>query len=376
MRITCKQQDLKQGLPVVGHGVATRSTLPILGNILLATDQGRLKLYATNLEIGISYWLDADIREEGTTTVPAKTFSELIASLAQGPVDLICSPETHTTNVKTAKSNANIRGMDPAEYPAAPNAEGADAPILLEASLLKEMISQTAFAAATDDGRPVLTAVQVKIDNGKLSMAGADSFRLALRETALLGREDLIYSDILIPAKTLSELAKILPSDGTVEMIVTPNRSQVLFHTEQLDLASRLIEGTFPNIRAAIPKQLNTRVVIETKEFASAVKMVAPFAKDNSNQVKVSVSSKLTEGTITLESRTEDVGDNTATINAAIDGPDTNIIFNAKYMEDVLSIIDTPEVSLELSTEKQPGVIKPVGPADYTYVIMPMSTNR
>ena len=375
MRITCKQQDLNKGLSIVGHAVSGRSTLPILGNILMATDQGRLKLYATNLEIGISYWVDAIIHEEGTTTIPAKTFSELIASLAQGELEIYSSPETHTTNVKSAKSNANVRGMGPDEYPAAPTSEGADAPIILEASLLKEMINQVAFAAATDDSRPVLSGVQVEISNQKLSMAAADSFRLAFRETPLPVREDLVYSSILIPAKTLIELARILPSEGAVEMIVTPNRSQVLFHTEQLDLVSRLIEGTFPNIRAAIPKQLTTKTVLETKDFASAVKMVTPFARDSSNIARVKVTNGIT-GALTLEANAEDVGDNTATINASITGDDTSIIFNVKYLSDVLAIIDTPEVSLELNTSASPGVIRPVGNSEYTYVIMPMSQNR
>lgn len=375
MRITCKQQDLNKGLSIVGHAISSRSTLPILANILLATDQGRLKLCSTNLEIGILYWVDADIHEEGTTTVPSKTFSELIASLAQGQIDLSSSPETHAINVKSAKSNANVKGMDPSEYPAAPTSEGSETPIILEASLLKEMINQVAFAAADDDSRPVLTGVQVKIDGGKLSMGAADSFRLALREIPLPGREDLVYSDILIPAKTLSELAKILPSDGSVEMIVTPNRSQVLFHTESLDLVSRLIEGTFPNIRTAIPKQLTTKTVLETKEFAAAVKMVTPFARDSSNIARVKINNGIT-GTLTLEANAEDVGDNTATTNASIDGPDTNIIFNVKYLSEVLAIIDSPEVSLELNSSASPGVIRPVGNRDYTYVIMPMSVNR
>lgn len=375
MRITCKQQDLRKGLSIVEHAVSTKSTLPILSNILLATDQGRLKLYATNLEIGISYWVEAFVHEEGTTTLPAKTFSELVASLSQGDLDLTVSPETHTTNVKSAKSNANIRGLDPTEYPAAPNSEGAEAPISIEASLLKEMINQVAFAAASDDSRPVLSGVLIEISNEKLSFAAADSFRLAFRETPLPGYDNLVYSNILVPAKTLMELGKILPQEGTVEMIVTPNRSQVLFHTESLDLVSRLIEGTFPNIRAAIPKQLATRAVLETKDFAAAVKMVTPFARDSSNIARVKLTNGITPE-LTLEANAEDVGDNTATINAAIDGPDTTIIFNVKYLSEVLAAIDTPEVTLELNTEKTPGIIKPVGSADYTYVIMPMSTNR
>lgn len=139
---------------------------------------------------------------------------------------------------------------------------------------------------------------------------------------------------------------------------------------------SRLIEGTFPNIRTAIPKELPTQVTIETKEFASAVKAVTPFAKDSSNIVRVKVSSDLTGGLLTLESNAEDVGDNTTTVNAAIEGPNTNIIFNVKYLTEALAVITTSEVSVGLNTASNPGAIRPAGSTDYTYVIMPMSTNR
>jgi DNA polymerase III, beta subunit len=361
-------------LSIVGHAVSTRSTLPILSNILLATDQGRLKLSATNLEIGINCWIDADIHQDGVTTLPAKTFSELISSLSSGNVDLTTN-EAHSTNVKTAKNNANVKGLDPAEYPSIPGADGAETSITLYANTLKEIIAQTAFAAADDDSRPVLTGVHVDVIGETISFAAADSFRLAYREAPLASHVEA-FSGIIIPAKTLTELGRILPADGPVDMILTPNRSQVLFHTEHIDLVSRLIEGTFPNIRAAIPKDLPTRVVVETKEFASAVKMVAPFAKDSSNIVKVKVSNELTGGTLTLTSVAEDVGDNTVTVNAAVDGNETNIIFNTKYLGEVLAIIEKPEVALELRDEKSPGIIRPVGTDDYTYVIMPMSTNR
>jgi DNA polymerase-3 subunit beta len=374
MKITCKQQDLHKGLSIVGHAVSSRSTLPILGNILLATDHGRLKLAATNLEIGITHYIEATIHEEGSTTLPAKTFSELIGSLASGDVHLTVN-ESHSTNVKTAKNNANVKGMAPDEYPAIPGADNTDASITLYADTLKKAIAQVAFAAAQDESRPVLTGVLVETRDNTISFAAADSFRLALR-TIPFSEQTELPSNTLIPAKTLLELARILPPDGPVQAILTPNRSQVLFHTEHIDLVSRLIEGTFPNIRAAIPQHLPTRVVVETKEFANAVKMVSPFAKDSSNITKVKVSRDSIGGTLTLEATAADVGDNTVTINAAIEGPDTNIIFNTVYLADVLAVIDKPEVSLELNTPTNPGLIKPVGSDDYTYVIMPMSTNR
>ena len=354
MKITCKQQDLSRGLSAVSHAVSNRSTLPILLNILLATDNGRLKLSATNLEIGINCWVDAQIHEDGSTTVPAKLLTDLVNSLPQAPVDISVPEDSNTLNVKSAGSSANIKGMDASEFPLIPSAEGGEPPVRFDASQLKEMIDEVAFAAA-------------------------DAFRLAVRVAALPG-DDHPRGDILVPARTLTELARILPSEGQVEMIVTPNRSQVLFHTPQLDLVSRLIEGTFPNYRQIIPKEHTTRAVVETKQFAEAAKRAALFARDSSNITRVKINAGandgLEPGSITVEATAEDLGDNISTINAAVDGPELQIIFNVKYLADVLAVLGTQEVALEANAPTKPGVIKPVGSSDYTYVIMPMHINR
>src|SRR5437763_13020202 len=159
VKITCKQQDLSRGLSAVSHAVSSRSTLPILSNILLATDHDRLKLSATNLEIGINCWVDAQIHEEGSTTVPAKLLTDLVSRLPQAPVDLTVAEDSHTLNVKGQGSNANIKGMDASEFPLIPSAEGGEPPVLLDAVMLKEMIEEVAIAAADDDSRPVLTGV-------------------------------------------------------------------------------------------------------------------------------------------------------------------------------------------------------------------------
>src|SRR5579875_851362 len=379
VKITCKQQDLSRGLSVVSHAVSSRSTLPILANILLATDNGRLKLYATNLEIGINCWIEAQIHEEGSTTVPARLISDLVNSLPQAPIDLIADEDAYTLNVKSLRTSATIKGMDPSEFPLSPTTEGSEPPVQIDSATLKEMIAQVAFAAADDDSRPVLTSVLVQVQNEKMTFAAADAFRLAVRTVPLPG-DSLSRADILIPARTLSELARILPSEGMVQMIVTPNRSQVLFHTENVDLLSRLIEGTFPNFRQIIPKDYTTRVTVETKEFAAAVKSVTPFARDSSNITRIKISGGESDGigagTLTVEATAEDIGSNVSTINAAVDGPDQQIIFNVKYLSDVLGVLDTPELALEVTSASRPGVIRPVGAADYTYVIMPMSSNR
>lgn len=378
MKITCKQQDLSRGLSTVSHAVSSRSTLPILANILLTTDQGRLKLSATNLEIGINCWVDAQIIEEGTTTVPAKLITDFVNSLPQKDVEITVPEESHTMSIKSLRSSANIKGMDPSEYPLIPSSEGGESPIILDAALLKEMINEVAFAAADDDTRPVFTGVLVQLREENLTFASADAFRLALR-IAPLPNTDGNREDILIPAKTLTELARILPSEGSVQMIVTPNRSQVLFHAEQVDLVSRLIEGTFPNFRNIIPKDHTTRAIVQTREFAEAVKPAALFARTSSNIARIKIAgpeSGEEAGSVTIEATAEDIGDNVNTINAVVDGPELQIIFNVKYLVDVLNVIDTPEVAIEVTSANKPGVIRPISAADYTYVIMPMQTNR
>ncbi len=379
MKITCKQQDLSRGLSVVSHAVSSRSTLPILANILLSTDSGRLRLYATNLEIGINCWIDAEVHEEGTTTVPAKLITDLVNSLPQASVDIVVPEDSHTMSIKSMRSSANIKGMDPSEFPLSPNTEGSDPAVVVDASQLKEMIAEVAFAAADDDSRPVLTGVLVQVSTGKMTFAAADAFRLAVRVSALPD-DSVLRNDILIPARTLIELSRILPSEGSVQMIVTPNRSQVLFHSENIDLLSRLIEGTFPNFRQIIPKEHTTRAVVETKEFAAAVKSVAPFARDSSNIARIKINggggNGIEPGALTIEATAEDVGNNVSIINAAVDGPEQQIIFNVKYLAEVLAVLDTPEVAIEVTSASRPGVVRPVSSADYTYVIMPMSTNR
>jgi DNA polymerase-3 subunit beta len=380
MKITCKQTELAKALSITSHAISSRSTLPILANILISTESGGLKLSATNLEIGINCLIDAEVFEEGTTTIPAKTFTDLVNSLRPGEVTLTVEAESFDVNIKSIGSNSNVKGMSPEEYPQLPTIEGSESPVSFDAALFKETIAQVVIAAAGDDSRPVLSGIQVESLDGKdITFSAADAFRLAHTILHFADQESEIPA-IIIPAKTMQELARILPSDGEVQMFVTSNRSQVLFHTKDIDLVSRLIEGTFPNIKAAIPQEYTTRIVIETKELAAAVKTVTPFARDSSNITRMKVrnasSDSSESATLTLESTAEDIGNNVTTINAVVDGPDQEIIFNVKYLTDVLNVLDAPEIALELTNAARPGVIRPVAANDYAYIIMPMSVNR
>jgi len=385
VKITCTQQNLSRGLSIVSHAVSNRSTLPILANVLVATEDGHLKLSATNLEIGINYLVEIEETfETGATTVPAKLIADFVGSLPQEIVEISVPEDSSTLTVKSGDSEAKIKGMDSSEFPLIPTREGNESPVIISAVLLKEMIAEVAFAAADDESRPVFTGVLVQVGEKKITFAAADAFRLAVR-TAPLDSFEGKQEDILIPARTLNELARILPSEGDVEMVVTPNRSQVLFHTKQIDLVSRLIEGNFPNYRQIIPKpqDTTTRAEISSKEFAARIKLAALFARDSSNITRIKINRGDNEGrdtgSITIEATAEDLGNNKSELNANVDGPEQQIIFNVKYLSDVMAVIGTSEVAIEVSAATKPGVIKPIGLPelnDYTYVIMPMHTNR
>lgn len=380
MKLTCKQQDLAKGLSIVGHAVSGRTTLPILSHILVAADGDAIRLSATNLEIGITCTVPAQIAEPGSTTVPAKLFTDLVASLQPGSLDLTLQPNSQSLKVSDKRSQATLRGMDPAEFPSIPSADGSETPVLLDAKELAEMIGQTTFAAATDDARPVFTGVLARVADGHLIFASADSFRLAVRRTEL--PEGGAPGDVLIPARTLNELARILPGEGSVRMVVTPNRNQVLFHADGVDLVSNLIAGQFPNFEAILPKgQAATRATLPTADFRAAAKQASLFARDSSNIVRLKVepgeTGGLQPGSVTLQATAEELGDTVTELPASVDGKGMEIIFNVKYLTDVLAVIDTPEVALELNSPQQPGVIKPVGGSgEYTYVIMPMHSTR
>lgn len=385
MKLTCKQQDLAKGLSTVSHAVSTRSTLPILSNVLLSADGERLRLSATNLEIAITTWVPASITQEGTTTSPSRLLTEFVNTLPQADVALALQPGAgQSLKVSGQRSQATIRGMDPSEFPSIPTGEGGEPPITIVAGDLRRMIAEVAFAAATDDARPVFTGVLARTRDSRLTFAAADSFRLAVRTTNLEaakgGGVATAVGDVLIPARTLTELARVLPAEGDVQVVVTPNRNQVLFRAPDVELVSNLIAGQFPNFEAIVPKSHSTRVTLNKDHFLQAAKQASIFARDSANIVRLAVSSGeeggLTPGSVTLSANAEESGDTTTTLDAAVDGQGLEIIFNVKYLTDVLGVLDTPEVALELNSPQQPGVIKPIGESDYTYVIMPMHSTR
>jgi DNA polymerase-3 subunit beta len=373
MKVSVLQENLAYGLNIVSRAVSPRSTLPVLSNVLVATDEGRLRLSATNLELGITCWIGAKIEEEGSTTVPARTFTELVGTLSDQQVEMSLSVRTQNLNIKSGSSNTDLKCIDSQEFPPMPAPESADG-IPINVTDLKEIIQQVAFAASTDEARPILTGVLITVNGDQLTLASADGFRLSVRK-ALLSAPISRPILAVVPARALSELARIT-SDGdqVVTMTLPPDRGQVVFQMKDIQLVSQLIEGAFPDYEQIIPQSKETRSVLSTSAFLKACKQAEIFAREGSHIARINITpgGELKPGSIVITGQSEETGSNQTEIDSSIDGSELLIAFNVRFLREVLEVIKTPEVALETTVDTAPGVIRPVGEENFLHVIMPM----
>jgi len=367
MKLSCLQENLNRGLGVVGRAVATRTTLPITNNVLLATDQSRLKLAATNLEMAISCWIGAKVEEEGAITVPARLLSDFISSLPAEKVDISLSPQTKTLGLKCARFEARISGIDAKDFPPIPKVEdGITTKVEVEA--FRQGVTQVVFAAATEESRPVLTGVDAKFDGDLLTLAAADGFRLAVYKLPL-AEPVSSETEVIIPARTLAELNRLIAEqEEAVEVTVNPNKGQALFRLKNIELVSQLVQGTFPNYAQLIPQSYSTKAVISVADFLRATKTASIFARDGSGIVRLVIA----PGKVVVSARSEEIGDDVGEIDAVVEGEEAKIAFNGKYLTDVLSVLHEAQVALETTSPSSPGVIRPVGVENYIHVVMPM----
>ena len=372
MRLSCLQENLARGLSIVGRAVASRSTLPITQNVLLSTEQSMLKISATDLNMAMTTWIGAQVEEEGAITVPARLLSDFVGSLPPERIDIEATSQPVGLNIKCLTFESNISGNPADDFPPIPAVEGGVA-AKIEPGMLREAISRVAFAAATDDSRPVLTGVKTEISGSDFKFAAADGFRLAVYSGKLAEApsEDI---EFLIPARVLNEINRLLGSQQkAVEFMVTPSSNQALFRVEDVEIVSSLIAGNFPNYNQLIPQSHTTRVVLNSDDFLRATRTAAIFARDGSGiiRLQVSTSEEDTTGRLTISSRAEEVGDNQGQLSAAVEGEDAKIAFNSKYLTDVLDVL-SGDIALEVSSPSSPGVLKPVEGDEYIHVVMPM----
>jgi DNA polymerase-3 subunit beta len=374
MKVTVLQENLARGLSIVSRAVSPRSTLPVLANILIASDEGRLRLSATNLELGITCWITARIDEEGSTTVPARTFADLVNTLPGDQVLLTLDTTSQTLHVKCAASNNDIKCIDAQEFPPLPVPD-MDGAVNLNVVDFKEMIQQVAFAASTDEARPVLMGVLVSVEKEQIIMAAADGFRLSVRKATISTASTQPISAI-IPARALNELARVA-TDGeeTISMVVPKGRGQVVFRVKDVEVVSQLIDGTFPDYNQIIPRSYKSRTLVSTASLLKACKQAEIFAREGSNVARLNIKTadgSLTPGEVEITATSEETGKNETIVEATVDGQGLLIAFNVKFLREVLEVVKSPNVALETSAPNAPGVVRPVGDESFLHVIMPM----
>jgi len=404
VRVSCFQENLSKGLSIVGRAVSSRSTLPVLGNILLEAKDNQLRLAATNLEIGINCWVGATVDNEGAITVPSRLLAEFVNSLPPGKIDMELLVSKQTLRLRSANYDVNIKGIDAQEFPVIPTVDNGEGPeeaaealegrtIALETPGLTKMIDQVVFAAATDESRPTLTGVEVTFAQERLSLAATDGYRLSVRsiEVDEAFTEDM---SVVVPARHLGELGRIIvdaDDERPVQVTVTQARNQILFRVwgkgaenrgafHQVDLVSQLIADRFPDYRAIIPKSNNTRTVVGKEALLQATRVAQLFARDNANIVRLKIESGDDGGVgnLHLSATSPEQGNSENELDAMVEGDELEIDFDVRFLIDVLSQIDEEQVVLETTQSNRPGTIRPVGLGDeeFLHVVMPMHPPR
>ncbi|HEX6031038.1 MAG TPA: DNA polymerase III subunit beta [Tepidiformaceae bacterium] len=371
MKVQVLQENLQRGLATVSRAVAARNTLPIISNILFQTDQGRLKLVATDLDITISAWIGAKIDEEGATTIPSRLISDFVASLPPGTVNLEIPERGRQVRLECARNESTINTMDAEDFPRSQPISGGSS-IELDPKVLRRAIERVEFAAASDDSRPVLTGIHVKTDGSRLTFASADGFRLAVADVTLPnGPSENI--EIIVPARAFRELSRLVgEANEPVEMRINSQRTQVLFAMTDIELVAQLIQGTFPNYSQLIPAEYNTRCIVDVDEFKREARIAAIFARDGSGIIRLQMQpANGMPGRLTVSARADEIGDNTGEIDAQIEGDAGKIAFNSRYLQDVLNALNG-KVALEMTSPSSQGVFRPIDERDYVHVVMPM----
>ncbi len=370
MKLSVMQENLARGLQVVSRAVSSRNTLPVLANVLLRTEDAGLKLTATNLEIGITSWVAGKIDGEGSLTVPARLFNDLVAGLPSGErIDLEADGAT-ALRIKAGRFQTQLRGIEAEEFPVIPS-PGDRPTTRVSQKELKRALSQVVFASASDEARPILTGVLTRLSGDKLTLAAADNYRIAVRSLTILDPVEDI--SLVVPGRSYAELMRVLTdTDDPVEIMLASSKSQVLFHANDVDIVSRLIDGQFPNYQQVLPTSHSTKAVVERDELLKAVRISALIASSAANVVRLRVGDE-GSGTINVAAAA-DVGEAQGDVEAQVEGEGVQIAFNARYLQEALQNLDQDQLSLEFSGALSPGVIRPTNDEDYVHVIMPVRT--
>lgn len=361
MKLKVAKSALLEGLQTVQNVVSSRSTLPILSNVLIAAEKGTVTLTTTDLDVTVTCIVEADVSKTGATTLPAKRFSSIVRELPEGGLDLEVD-EKNIAVLKSEGSHFKIIGLSEDEFPPVPKADGKYA-YHMEQAVLRDMLRKTSYSVSNDETRYVLNGVFVSFKSGKMTMVATDGRRLALVETELEFPKEAEL-DMILPAKAVNELLHTLEDTGDIKIHAKDN--MVIFQYGKVLMASKLIEGSYPNYKQVIPSQCEERVTVERESLLAALKRVSLFTTDKASAAKLIFG----KNRLTVTTNTPDVGEAKETIPIKYTGKEISVAFNPDYMMDPLRNLTNDEIYVELTDDLSPGVIKCDVP--FLYVLMPM----
>lgn len=365
MKLVVAKESLLNGLQAVQNIVSSRTTLPILSNVLLQSAEGELELTATDLDVTISCKVEADIKKAGTITLPVKKLFSIVRELGAQEIDLEVD-DKHGCRIRAGSSYYRMNGLPSEEFPPLPKF-GAGRSLKLPQDKVKSMLRRTGFAASTDETRYVLNGIFFSFKEHKFTMVATDGRRLALTDEDVDFAEDAV--EFIVPTKAINELTRLLHPAGDAQISVAENQASFELKGEQGQnalLVTKLVEGNYPNYRQVIPADSGERIPLLREELLQALRRAEIMTSEKSNSVKLS----FTKNNLAITANTPEVGEVRESLAINYKGQDLSIAFNPVYLMDPLKALDHDEVFLELTDELSPGVVRINGP--FLYVIMPM----
>lgn len=369
LKIVVTKDNLLYGIQTVQKAISTKNTIPVLAGIKFLAKENKLYFTATDLEIGIETFTPIQVIEEGEIILPARTLAELVRKLPDTKITITYLPEIIGVKINYDDSEIILKGWAGDEFPIIPDLDG-EYFFEISPSILKNMIKQTLFATSLDDTRPIFTAALFELENDNLKIITTDTHRLALR-SGKVKVNDIEEINVLVPGKTLSEVNRIVKDDDDELIKIKGTKKQICFITEDTRIISRLVEGKFPNYRQVIPEDYQTLIKVKTKNFQQTVERANLFSneKDGTSIVKIDIEDNYIQ--VLSQSELGKVDEKISVLN---EGENLSIAFNAKYLLDVLKVMDAEDIDFTLTGSLSPGVIKPGNNDNFIYVILPIRT--
>lgn len=363
MILQVTQENLNRALNAVARVANMRNPLPVLANVLIKTNNNRLSIAATNLDIAITQYVGAKISEEGSITVPARLMQDFISSLPAGVIEL--KLEETRLHITTERYNSVINGIVADDFPVMPTITTGNSCVISGAHL-KRGLQQVVFAASNDESRPVLTGVLLHVIDRQLYIAATDSYRLAERQLGS-GPDGMA---LLIPASAMQDLLRIL-GDSDDEVSITYDEQQVLFRIGDTELVARLLEGKYPDYRKLIPPAYQVTSILKRADFINVTKVSSLFARESAGSVTLQVDEAAQQ--LSIRSVASQLGENTATAAAKVSGGGS-ITLNSRYLLDALQAVQGEEVLFGFNGKLEPTLLRDNASADYTHIIMPLKS--